>query len=250
MSQKSTQSEKESEDKNIQIEKASELVQSMNIVKDIITIIMALAFTNTIIQFFVNPTVPSTYEGKSLSEFEYKNWWILFLIMTTIIRFYHGNMLHLNKIYREDKLVENGVHSITPFMGFFFLFLESFIFALMSVYQFNIRYLFALFVILFSIDFFLFFYLICIKFKKLMKLLRSKAISHEKIHKSLDDMINDAETRWTIVNSITAVLLIALYAAMRDSLFVDYDYIFLTVITVNLFLDYGLNWKFYFPPLS
>lgn len=243
-----TNSKEESEAKSIQREKASELVQSMNIVQDIITIIMALAFTNTVIQFFVNPSLSGTYEGKDLSVFGYTNWWILFLIITTIIRFHHGNMIHLNKIYKVTVLVKNEVHS-SPFMESIFLVLEGCIFALMSVYLFNIKYLFWLFVILFSIDFILFFHLICIKFKKLTELIRDKVMPHERVRKSLDGLIYDAETRWTIVNSLTTIILLVLWAVFRNELFVDYNYIFLAVITVNLVLDYGLNRKFYFPTI-
>ena len=145
-------------------ERVGQLVQSMKILEGIFTIIMALAFTNAIIHFFVNPSVCSTYEGKHLSEFGCIDFWILFLIITTIMRFYHGNSIHLNHI-RVDLLSENRIHS-SPCMEALFLISESIIFALMSIYQFNVEYLFWLFVVLFGIDFILFSNLRRIIYKK------------------------------------------------------------------------------------
>jgi len=293
MSQKSTKTGVESEARSIQSEKAGELVHSMNVVKEIVTIIMALAFTNTLIHFFVDPSVSGTYAGKHLSEFGCTNCWIVFLIITTIIRFHHGNMIHLNKIYREDVLIENSEHSNIPFM-FLFLFLEAFIFVLMSVYQRNIEYLFWLFVSLFFIDFCFFFpleavqqfkigrkrkanralnpkrskifgvksncetaSLACIKIKRLIELIRGRK-PIERVRKSLDS-VWCAETRWAIANFITSIILLVLWGVMGDDLFegsvyifsvsVEYVYIFLGVVTLNLVFDYRLNWKFYFPTI-
>ncbi len=48
-------------------ERVGQLRRSMKILKEIFTIIMALAFTNAIIHFFVDPSVCGTYEGKHLS---------------------------------------------------------------------------------------------------------------------------------------------------------------------------------------
>ena len=161
-----------------------------------------------------------------------------------------------NKIYREDVLVENSEHSNIPFM-FLFLFLEAFIFVLMSVYQRNIEYLFWLFVSLFFIDFCFFFPLACIKIKRLIELIRGRK-PIERVRKSLDS-VWCAETRWAIVNFITSIILLVLWGVMGDDLFegsvyifsvsVEYVYIFLGVVTLNLVFDYRLNWKFYFPTI-
>lgn len=256
-------------------ERVRQLRRSMKILKEIFTIIMALAFTNAIIHFFAKTNADGIYEGIPLSDIGCIKWWVIFLIITTIIRFYHGNSIHLNNVCRVDLLLENRMHN-TPCTEALFLILESIIFALMSIYQSNVEYLFWLFVILFGIDLILFSnsrriiykklsWFIrysgksirervrkSLKVKKLMELRRYSVRSILKqVRKSLDDLIcrYSAETKWTIVNTFTVIILLGLWNYRGGSLFVDHTYEFLTIITLNLALDYGLNWKFYFPPI-
>lgn len=291
------------------MERAKRLIRSIRIVKEIFTIIMALAFTNTIIHFFVKTNKDGIYVGKYLSEFGCVDCWILFLIVTTIIRFYHGNSIHLDNMCRE-LLLDHRIYS-SPRMEALFLISESIIFALMSIYQFNVEYLFWLFAILFGIDFILFYNLMPViykesirfinsigksirervrkplKAKKLMELRRYSVMSILKqACKSLDDLIYRyrAETKWMIVNTVTVISLLYLWNYRGGGLFVDHTILlglwnytgslpvdhtilcgllnyrggglfvdhtweFLTIITLNLALDYGLNLKFYFPSI-
>lgn len=204
---------------------AKELEQSMNTVKEIITIIMALAFTNTIIQFFVTTDANSMYTGKDISDFDRTNVWILFLIITTIIRFHHGNSLHLNKKYSKNELISTNMPNFSPALCLIFFFSEGFIFALMSVYQSKFEYLFWMFVVLFLIDFLLF---SCMG-------LNARIL-----------VVSDAETRWAAINCATTISLLILWAC-RD--WISFTYAVLVLITINLLVDYISNWKYYFPPI-
>lgn len=223
---------------------AEELEQSMGTVKEIITIIMALAFTNTIIQFFVT-TDGGVYTGRDIFRLEYIiNWWILFLIITTIIRFHHGNLLHLNKKYSKNELISTNMPNFSPASCLVFFFLEGFIFSLMSVYQSQFGYLSRMFIVLFFIDFLLF---ACMQSNRIIEAIRSR--HHEQIGEMICHVIflKDAEMRWMVVNGVTTVILLLLWVYT-----IDWGYftcVFLVAITINLILDYILNWKYYFPPI-
>jgi len=85
-----------------------EQMQSMvNSLKEITTIIVGLALTNTIIQFLLVEGAP-----RQIAEIRLESTVIFALLTVTMIRFYHGNFRHLDVTYSSANLVNSTSASI------------------------------------------------------------------------------------------------------------------------------------------
>lgn len=204
-------------------ERETDLEKSMEVLKEIITVIMALAFTHALIQFLVDSSTSKVYH---LNEISFEAWLILFLIITTIVRFYHGNMRHLSTTYSKEKLIDEGVSGVQLPIDFFFLILQSMIFVVMGFYESEFSHLYFIFVSLFIVD-------------SVWFLLLGKG--------KIEFVLKEPQTQWILVNISTVIILcISHKAILGDDHCIP---IFSLIIIANLFLDYSINWKFYFPKI-
>ncbi len=200
------------------------LEHSMNLLKDIIIIIVGLAFTNTIYWFIIDIGT-----GSLRLTFDLIQYALFFIVISTLIRFYHGNVRHLSEDYSRERIIEEKRTGFELALDFFFIFLQCIIFGFMSFYSILFNNIYDLFIILFIVDILWFILL---------------AIASAKFH------LKFAEMKWTIVNVITLVVLFFLRdLALSDPNIIGVRVLLFTIIG-NMILDYGINWKFYFPRLS
>ena len=81
----------------------SSVKKTAQILKDAINIILALAFTNSIIVFISNPNTPGA--PIQLMSLQTNEILIFLALIFAIIRFFHGNMAYLNITYNILKIV-------------------------------------------------------------------------------------------------------------------------------------------------
>jgi len=202
------------------------LEYSMKLLKDVITIILGIAFTNTIYWFVMNP---ETGTLRSLTSFSFSQIVLFFVVLTTLVRFYHGNVRHLSEDYSRIRIIEEKRTGFELALDFFFIFLQSIVFVIMSFYINYFPQIYDLFIILFVIDIFWFL---------LLGLARAKF------------ELKYPEMKWTVVNILTVFVLLVL----RDIAHSDPNTLgirlLLIIIFANMMLDYGINWQFYFPKIS
>ncbi len=201
------------------------LEYSMHLLKDIIIIIVGLAFTNTIYWFIIDVETETVRPS-----FEIMQYALLFIVITTLIRFYHGNVRHLSEDYSRIRIIEEKRTGPELALDFFFIFFQSVIFVFMGFYYLiNLNRIYDLFMFLFVIDILWFLMLAMASAKFQLKF---------------------AEIKWTIVNLITVFVLFFLRdLALSDPSIVGTRILLFTIIG-NMLLDYGINWKFYFPRVA
>ncbi|MFC1905028.1 hypothetical protein ACFLXT_04650 [Chloroflexota bacterium] len=83
------------EEFNRQSKVTTAIKKTANILREIITIIMAIAFTTAIVMFMTNGTnIP-----KEFSKFELTSIFAFVCLITAIIRFFHGNVSYISRTY-------------------------------------------------------------------------------------------------------------------------------------------------------
>jgi hypothetical protein len=205
--------------------KLGQLWSMVNSLKEIMTIIVGLALTNSIIQ-------------REIKDIRMESVIIFVLSVITMIRFYHGNFRHLDVTYsfynyKVDSIsqsVKQHPREEKVSLDFFFILIESLILGLMSFYQRIPLYFFLTFIILLIVDVFWFF-------------LASQLTESKEVFKH--------QRYWTISNFITIIALLFALLFMNSQLVNLGEnimiYVLSFIIFANSFLDYKFNWTFYFP---
>ena len=206
--------------------------KTSNILKEIITIIMALAFTNTIIVFLTS----KNGGPKTKQDFDLISILSFIVLITSIIRFFHGNHSYLQKTYDvNDFKAFAGKFNIRLTIDFVFIFLQGIIFCALSVYQSATNEFYSLFTVLFYIDSIWFFVIWCY-------------IQDLKLNPNFDENEKDSKTQthWMVTNFVTASIMLVLIIP-RDKFSLTRILILSVVIIINMIFDYFLNWNTYFP---
>jgi len=215
-----------------------EVKKTADVLREIITIILALAFTTAIITFMTDGgTSPKEF---TKSNFTLESIYVFISVIITIIRFYHGNMNYLSRTYNiPDYEAITRKNNYKLAIDFFFIFLQGIIFCGLASYQVIKFEFYLLFAILFFIDSIWFF--VIINFVNLAN--KDFEAQHTQEYMK-------ALTNWMVVNFTTGVvILFIIYSAQKETL-PDMIPLLFTVIMINTVLDYGLNRKLYFPVLK
>jgi len=119
--------------------------------KEIISIVTGLTITNSTLVLLTKGTYNDIYPITGLSGISI----LLFLFVTiNVIRFYHGNMKHINSGYLRDYQgfsirVSGGARLA---IDFFVIFMQSILFSIMSFYLFDFNSFIPVFLLLLGID--------------------------------------------------------------------------------------------------
>jgi len=208
--------------------KMEQLHSMVDSLKEITTIIIGLALTNSIIQFLL-------VEGrvKEVKEISLISSVIFVLLIVNMIRFYHGNFRHLDVTYSPSSLTNSVSGSIKQHpkgekvtIDFFCILLESLILCAMSFYQTKPLYFFSIFVALMVVDIFWFF--VTFHFVP-----NKELFEHQKA--------------WAMNNLgaiIVLLIICAFWASFQQEILI---YLSAAALFINTIRDYRVNWDLYFP---
>lgn len=211
------------------------IISVISSLKELVSIVMAIALTNTMFQFMVkNGNV------KLIRDFSLLESLIFVLLIVTIIRFYHGNMRHLDEVFIHPISNNSSSMSVKAHpriekmaVDFISILLEGLLFGALSFYFSICRYFFGLFILLLGID--VVWFLIVFA-----STLPSNQASFQ---------IFKHQRNWLLINVITLIAFLIVYASTENIEQTLRYYIFLTILFSNTFFDYAFNWRFYFPSL-
>jgi len=206
----------------------------VNSLKEITTIIVGLALTNTIIQFLV---VGATV--RVISEMSMESTIIFALLLINMVRFYHGNFRHLDVTYCCGSVEDSESGSIKQHprgekvpIDFFFILTESLMLSGISFYQGKLTYFFYGFVALLAVDVTWFG----------LTFLAGRFVPSKEV------LVH--QRNWAINNTIAIVLLL-LGLSFLDRLPQSAPpYVLSAILFANTLVDYRINWSLYFPPFS
>lgn len=220
---------------------SSQMKDTSLILKEIITIIMALAFAQAIAYFLVG----QNNQPLLRHEFTPERILTFICVITAIVRFYHGNVGYISRTYDvPDHLAIARRFPVKLTVDFLFIFLQSILFCVLSVYQTNYYYFYALFTVLLLFDSLWFFVLISYS----RSVLAEDTLTLREIHRKMGAMMN-----WMVVNFITSVVMLIILLPQKWAKPVEFlpfvPWLF-GIIIVNTGLDYYLNRDLYFPALQ
>lgn len=209
------------------------IAKTASILREIVTIIMALAFTNAILVFL------SAEDGstKPPSEFSFNSVITFIGLVTLIIRFFHGNHAYLQRTYAlKDYVASLGKFNRRLTIDFVFIFLQAVMFCSLSNYQNSPSEFYSLLTFLFILDAVWF----SITLMYIQKLKASpKYIENE----------SDSQTimGWVVANFLTALIMGGILVWTNDEAGNVNVPLLCFVLLLNTIADYYLNWRTYFP---
>ena len=215
----------------------SRVEATAGVLRDILTILLALAFTGSVAAFlttdgFVPVDTSDLSTGRLL---------VFLCVLPTIIRFYHGNVSYLNATYSvsdsEAGLRHYGGKLAVDFMVFL---IQAMVFSALALYQSRTHDFFVLFVALFLVD--AVWCLINVWFSAWT----FRDFEGPRAHQHFRSQMN-----WMLANSIAAVLIavpLILRSKGGDPALAEWIPYFFAVVTLNAAIDYWQNRRLYFPP--
>lgn len=221
------------EEINRQYKITTEVKKTASILREIITIIMAIAFTTSIVMFLTN----GTNTPKEFSKFGLTSIFAFVCVITAIIRFFHGNISYISRTYDlPDYEARARKYNFKLSVDFFFIFTQGILFCALALYQANVFGFYLLFASLFFVDSIWFF--VIINFSKI-------AYKDFEAERSQEHM--RALTNWMVSNFITGLIIAVIILPTPKDHLIGYVPLFFALIMLNTILDYGLNRKLYFP---
>jgi hypothetical protein len=188
----------------------------VSLLREIISVIMALAFANAITQAVVMPGT-----GGARLRFSLCGVLLFSALITTIVRFYHGNMRYLVQEYL-DETKRPGTSGIIA--DYIFLVFQSLVFSAATFYQFEFAVFHVLFLVLFFTDAAWWFFV------------------WRRIRSRLSE--TDAQVNWMVTNLLTSAVLLGLFMVEDEPVAIC---LFCGVVAANMVVDYWINWRYYFP---
>jgi hypothetical protein len=213
--------------------KLEHIASVVDSLKEITTIIVGLALTNSIIQFLVvGTTVKTIVEMSAVSTV------VFVLLLINMIRFYHGNFRHLDVTYCCSSIEDEASGSIKHHprgekvpIDFLFILTESLMLSAISFYQAKLTYFFYGFVALLMVD--------AIWFG--VTFLAGQYVP------SRDVLVH--QRNWAMNNAI-AIILLLIVLSFVDRLPPDTaTYVLSVILFANTLVDYKINWGLYFPSI-
>jgi len=206
----------------------SAVLSTISSLKEIVTIVSGLSVTNALVQL-ITPT--STTAIPSLQSISTQTLLLFLLLVLNIIRFYHGNMRHLDTTYTAElgkgssgDLRLSGRNRLA--VDFFVIFLQSLIFATLSFLFRTPTEFFFLFAMLLVVD--------VVWFLSAYQLTTDrKAFEHQR--------------RWTLNNTVAVIALLVFIGIGTNFTPSAYVYTLSAIIALNTLVDFYISWEFYFP---
>jgi hypothetical protein len=205
----------------------SGVVSVLHSLKEIVSIVMGLALTNSILALITDGHYTSV---SKLSQLPLTAVLYTVVLIVNIVRFYHGNMRHMDSLYGQPaRRAARSTHGSLGNLGldFIVVFFESILFAVISFYASHKSDFVLLFLILLGTD--LFWNVITLQEGNDVR-----DISHQR--------------GWMVNNVLAVVLLLVLYLTSHGEahhrLLLN---IGVGVIAANTIVDFVISWKFYFP---
>jgi len=210
---------------------SSRIRATASVLKEIITILLALAFTTAIVTFLTE----DGFSPVRLQTLSLEAILVFFCILPTIVRFYHGNVNYINKTYSvSDAEAKERRYAVKLSIDFSVFLTQAMIFSALALFQDSIIEFFALFVALFTLD-------ACwcfVNFWLAGYVFRSSESSRQ-------NKFMVSQSAWGILSACAALLIFTLLVVTPDNEKILSGAAFMVVTIVGV-LDYGLNRKFYF----
>jgi nucleoside 2-deoxyribosyltransferase len=206
------------------------------VLKEIITIIMALAFAQAIITFLTN----EAGGPNKIDQFTWTHAAAFICVIITIVRFFHGNISYLIRTYNlPDHEATARKHNFKLALDFIFIFAQSFLFCALAWYQRNDLEFYILFTVLFFVDAIWFFTIIMFAKGSFKDFEANQAQEQTR-----------TLTNWMAANALTGILMLVFILpriAQPNPNFEPLIPIFFVIIMSNTVIDYILNRRLYFP---
>lgn len=197
-------------------------------IKSILAIINGLTLTNTLLVLITGAHYSRVIP---LADTKWSDRAFAIVLMVNIVRFYHGNMRHLDAAYGSESLTpaRSGRHA-EPRGGlgldFFVVFTQSVIFAVTSFYVSAHSDYMSLIIVLLLFD------VLWVIYSAL----------------GTDAATGDAQRVWLLTNLVAVIVLVVLQLAHHSHPSKEWTLdAALGVLTVATVVDFALNWRFYFP---
>lgn len=195
--------------------------------KEIVTVIMALTMTNTLVLLLTGGDYSFT---RDLADIPAETAIFSGLLILNIFRFYHGNIRHLDSVYGWE---EHRGPIIRPEprgglgVDFFVILAQSILFAVMSFYASHPTELLALFTVLLISD-----------------VIWTLVVQQP----GEDEAWFSHQKRWMLNNFLTLMAILVVYAIVGGHRTDGLIYAGGAAMLLNAVFDFGISWKFYFPP--
>ena len=188
---------------------------------------MALTLTNTLVLLITGGDYATV---RGLDDLPGEGALYSTLLVVNLIRFYHGNMRHLDVVYLAHP-ESDAPPDVKPQRGnlgldFFVIFGQSVLFAVTSFYASGRQEFILLFIILLFVD-------IVWIVSAQQQAADERAFTHQR--------------RWMLNNLCALVGLLLVYAGVPGDDRLVYLYVAGGIIAVNTILDFAFSWHFYFP---
>jgi hypothetical protein len=197
--------------------------------KAIVTIVAGLTVTNGIISLV---TGGAYAQIRLLNEFEIVTIAIFLLLVANVVRFYHGNIRHIDNAYSIDSYRSVNTDDVKKTersnlgLDFLVVFVECVVLAITSFYINSLKEFFSLFIGLLIFD--------------VLWTIGSYAYTPNRpvfVH----------QKRWTLNNVVAVILLLVASAYSHCMNTTTYHIIFPLILGCNTVADFSISWKFYFP---
>jgi len=210
---------------------ASDIGSVLFSLKEIVSIVMGLALTNSVLALITDHHYTSVL---SLSSLPLAGVLYTVVIVINIVRFYHGNMRHMESLYGAP--ARNAALSTHGSLGnlgldFSVVFLESIVFAVISFYSGHRGDFVLLFLILLAVD-------LMWNIVTMQEGSDERDVSHQR--------------RWMMNNVLAVLALFGLYFAYQNhhNHHPVLMHIAVGVVALNTAIDFAISCGFYFPGLG
>ncbi|MFB3896947.1 MAG: hypothetical protein ACE14V_11665 [bacterium] len=211
-------------DKTEVIHEINDTSSSISSLKEVVTIITGLTITTAITRLMINPQPPIVFADSLNSQ-----WALCLLLLTNIIRFYHGNMRHLDTAYlsysqqSHTQDVKYG-RTNTVALDFIAIITECIILCFLSFLINNPIIFYRLFIALLITD----------------AAWGSFAFTHD----SSEERFRH-QKRWVLINGATVIVMFIIKGAIFPINIQSTALFF--ILSFATVADYYDNWYFYFP---
>jgi hypothetical protein len=206
------------------------VLSAVESLKEIVSLIMALTMTNTLVFLIAGENYP---DAKGLTHVDAETAAYSALLIANIIRFYHGNVRHMDAVYGTALAASGSDSHGKPERGnlgldFFVIFGQSILFGVTSFYA-DAR---PEFVVLF----------IGLLFFDILWTLAAQQ------QQPGDTNFFAHQRKWLLNNLVAVVALLVAYAAYQGQDADIYLHLGAGALALNTIADFVINWRFYFPP--
>ena len=209
-------------------ERYEALASSINSLKEVVTIVTGVTIATAIVTFLTGGTFSVI---KPIVEIEITSAVFFLLMITNLIRFYHGNMRHLDDAYQTHVSPggKGGIPKRHLGLDFVVVYAESVLFAIMSFFLSKPAEFIGIFTVLLFLD--VIWVLASSQFP-----LKRQAFTYQKY--------------WALNNVVTVIVLLLATAYAVGLAAEIYVWLVAVVLWANTIVDFRINWEFYFPNVT